>query len=174
MGGEPIEALRNGITALISDLKTDSQALETVWISIIVFASDAWQSVPLTEIVSFPSIFPIVDSTDESALGAALIVLDRAIDREVIRRTAFELGDYCPLAVILIDGKPSDDWESAVRLLLQRHKLGGMCLLAAGPQVSASKLVASVPGVVGADLSNSQPDFLKSFFKWLDQPDISG
>jgi uncharacterized protein YegL len=174
MAGEPVAAVRNGVTALVADLKTDSQALETAWISVIVFASDAWQSVPLTELVSFPSIFPIVDSADESALGAALIILDRAIDSELTRRTAVKLGDYCPLVVILIDGMPSDDWESAARLLLQRHKLGGMCLLATGPQLSASKLVASVPGIVGADLSNSQPDLLKSFFTWLDQDHIGG
>jgi len=78
MSGIPIEALRMGVGALIADLKTDAQALETAWLSVIVFASDAWQTVPLTELVSFPLMFPIVGSADESALGAALMVLSRA------------------------------------------------------------------------------------------------
>ena len=169
MAGEPIEGIRNGVVALIGDLKTDPQALETAWISIIVFASDAWQSVPLTELVSFPSIFPIVDSADESALGAALVVLDRAIDREVIRRTVDNPGDYCPLVFIMIDGMPSDDWEGAAQVLLRRHEIGGMLLCGAGPDVSTTELAASVPGVVEVDLSNMEQDKLRSSFRWIDQ-----
>jgi uncharacterized protein YegL len=103
MPGVPIEALRMGVGALIADFKTDAQALETAWLSVIVFASDAWQTVPLTELVSFSLMFPIVDSADESALGAALMVLSRAIDREVIRRTVDISGDYCLLVIIMID-----------------------------------------------------------------------
>jgi uncharacterized protein YegL len=173
MTGEPIEAIRNGVTALIADLKSNPQTLETAWISIIVFGADAWQIVPLTELISFPLIFPIIDLADESALGAALMVLDRAIDRELIRRTATNPGDYCPLVVILIDGMPSDDWESAATLLIRRHKLGGMLLYGAGPQVTPAKLAASIPGMVGVELASARPEVLTSFLSWLDQDDVT-
>jgi uncharacterized protein YegL len=79
MGGEPIAAIRSGVVSLIADLKTDPMALEQAWISIILFAPDAWQTVPLVELASFPSIFPIVDSANETALGAALTVLRRLL-----------------------------------------------------------------------------------------------
>jgi uncharacterized protein YegL len=175
MTGEPIEVIRNGVTALLADLKTNALAIETAWISIIVFGADAWQVAPLTELLSFPLIFPIVDSADESALGAALVVLDRAIDREVIRKTDNNPGDYCPLVIIIIDGMPSDDWESAAKRLLQHHELGGVLLFGAGPGVpSAARLAASVPGIVGVDMSNTQPDELRSFFKWIDQTALGG
>ena len=47
-----------------------------------------------------------------------------------------------------------------------------MLLCGAGPEVSATTLAASVPGIVGVSLNDVRPDSFKSFFKWLDQ-DVS-
>ena len=41
MSGEPIEAVRMGLRALVSDLQGDPQALETAWLSVISFDSSA-------------------------------------------------------------------------------------------------------------------------------------
>ena len=43
MTGEPIEATRQGVRALLSDLRSDPQALETAYLSVITFASSAQQ-----------------------------------------------------------------------------------------------------------------------------------
>ena len=37
MMGEPIEAVRQGVKALLSELKGDPQALETAYLSVITF-----------------------------------------------------------------------------------------------------------------------------------------
>ena len=53
MSGEAIEALRNGLALLVATLRQDPYALETAWLSVITFDSDARQLVPLTELGEF-------------------------------------------------------------------------------------------------------------------------
>ena len=53
MVGEPIQLVEEGLATIIQTLKTDPYALETVFISIIVFAGQPKTLVPLQEIVSF-------------------------------------------------------------------------------------------------------------------------
>ncbi len=50
MRGEPIEAVNTGLQTMISALRTDPYALETVCISIITFDAMAEVVVPLTEL----------------------------------------------------------------------------------------------------------------------------
>ena len=64
MVGEPIQQVEEGLSTIIQSLKTDPNAIETVWVSIIVFAGQAKTLVPLQEIISFyPPKFPIGSST---------------------------------------------------------------------------------------------------------------
>ena len=53
MTGEPIEACRQGLKALLADLRNDPQALETVALSVITFESKAQQLTPLTDLGEF-------------------------------------------------------------------------------------------------------------------------
>ena len=39
MTGEPIEACRQGLKALLADLRSDPQALETAYLSVITFST---------------------------------------------------------------------------------------------------------------------------------------
>jgi uncharacterized protein YegL len=41
MVGEPIQQVEEGLATIIQALKTDPNAIETVWVSIIVFAGQA-------------------------------------------------------------------------------------------------------------------------------------
>ena len=43
MTGEPIEAVRQGVKALLADLRGDPQALETAYLSVITFNNTAQQ-----------------------------------------------------------------------------------------------------------------------------------
>src|SRR3977135_3393389 len=80
MSGEPIEALRMGVKALIADLRTDPQALETAYLSVITFSSSAQQVNPLTELISFQE--PSLEARGATALGDALKVLSQCMDSE--------------------------------------------------------------------------------------------
>jgi uncharacterized protein YegL len=67
MVGEPMLAVEEGMAAIIKELKADPYAIETAWISIIVFAGGAKTLVPLQEIIQFyPPRFPIGSGTSLS------------------------------------------------------------------------------------------------------------
>ena len=85
MSGEPIEAVRQGLKALLSDLRSDPQAIETAYLSVITFASNAQQVCPLTELMAFKE--PDLVASGTTALGEALKILEQAIDREVQKST---------------------------------------------------------------------------------------
>src|SRR5437667_12247941 len=79
MTGEPIEACRQGVKALLADLRSDPQALETAYLSVITFHNTAQQVCPLTELTTFTE--PTLAATGTTALGEALKLLDRCLDR---------------------------------------------------------------------------------------------
>ena len=108
MRGEPIESLRSGLRSLLSSLKRDPYALETVALSIITFNSEAKVLVPLTMLEDFQ--LPVIEAPDTGAtnIGEALELLLHQYDTEVVKTTPEKKGDWLPLAVVMTDGKPSD------------------------------------------------------------------
>jgi len=162
MAGEPIEAVRQGVKALIADLKGDPQALETAFLSVITFDSGARQVIPLTELMLFQE--PNLDAAGSTALGEAIKLLEQAIDKEVKKSTPGQKGDWRPLVFIMTDGQPTDSWQVAADSIKSK-KLGNIIACAAGPGADANPLKRITEIVVKLD--NLQPDTLKQFFKWV-------
>jgi len=81
MSGEPVEAVKNGVQALVSALRSDPYALETVYLSVISFDSQARQVVPLTELTAFQ--VPDLQASGATALGDALRLTAERIESEV-------------------------------------------------------------------------------------------
>ena len=73
MSGEPIVAVRNGIQSLLVALRQDPYALETAFISVITFSTEAKQVVSLRDVVSFQE--PDIEADGTTALGSALDLL---------------------------------------------------------------------------------------------------
>jgi uncharacterized protein YegL len=162
MTGEPIEACRQGVKALLSDLRSDPQALETAYLSVITFGSTAQQVCPLTELTAFTE--PTLTASGATALGEALKLLEQCLEREVRKSTPTQKGDWKPLVFLMTDGQPTDTWEPAAdRLKAQR--VGNIIACAAGPAADSGLLKRITEIVV--ELSNLQPDQLKAFFKWV-------
>ena len=107
MYGEPIEAVKNGVQVLVSTLRQDPYALETAYLSIITFDSNARQVTPLTELAAFQQ--PEIQASGCTALGEALSLLTRKAEQEVTKTTAETKGDWKPLVFIMTDGEPTDD-----------------------------------------------------------------
>lgn len=162
MSGEPIEAVRQGVKALLSDLRGDPQAMETAFLSVITFSSSAQQVCPLTELIAFQE--PNLDASGSTAFGEALKLLEQAVDTEVKKTTPQQKGDWKPLVFIMTDGQPTDSWEAAADRIKQK-KLGNIIACAAGPGAD-SHLLKRVTEIV-VELNNLQPDTLKAFFKWV-------
>lgn len=162
MSGEPIEAVRQGMKTLLGELKSDPQALESVFLSVITFDSTARQVVPLTELMLFKE--PALQATGTTALGAALNLLSERIKQEVRKTTADQKGDWRPLIFLMTDGEPTDNWELAADNIKQTRP-GNLIACAAGAGVNEGTLKRITEIVVR--LNDLEPDTLKQFFKWV-------
>ncbi|GAB3455077.1 vWA domain-containing protein [Insolitispirillum peregrinum] len=162
MHGEAIEAVRNGMQMLVSTLRTDPYALETAFLSVIVFDSTARQLVPLTELMSFQP--PTIDAGSTTALGDALKVTKECIEREVRKTTATEKGDWKPLVFLMTDGQPTDDWKRGLDEF-RKIKTGMVIACAAGPQADTNILKQITEVVVSLDTADSST--IGAFFKWV-------
>jgi uncharacterized protein YegL len=162
MAGEPIEAVRQGVKALLSDLRGDPQAIETAFLSVITFNSGAQQLCPLTELMAFQE--PALDASGTTALGEAIRLLDQAIDKEVRKSSGTQKGDWKPLVFLMTDGEPTDSWQAPADSL-KKKKVGNIIACAAGSNAKTDPLKHLTEIVVKLD--NLQPDTLKKFFKWV-------
>lgn len=113
MSGDPIEAVRQGMKLLVSELRGDPMAMETAYLSVITFATTAQQVVPLTDLISFQE--PPVVASGGTSLGEGLRLLLRATDSELVKQTEMQKGNYKPLVFLMTDGQPTkgQNWESA-------------------------------------------------------------
>ena len=162
MHGEPIEAVKNGVEILISSLRQDPYALETAYLSIITFDTQARQLMPLTEIAMFQP--PQLQATGTTQLGDALALLAEKIDQEVQKTTHDIRGDWKPLVFIMTDGAPTDDWTKGFEKL-KKVKTGMVIACAAGHNADTSILKQITEVVV--ELATADSNTIKAFFKWV-------
>jgi len=162
MHGEPIEAVKSGMQMLVSSLRQDPYALETAFLSVITFASEARQVVPLTELALFQ--IPEVHASGTTAMGAALTLLAKSIESEVQKGTVEQKGDWKPIVFMLSDGAPTDDLDKGIRAI-NSIRVGTFVACAAGPGADASVLKRITEIVVNLDTADATS--IKSFFKWV-------
>src|SRR5690606_16558436 len=112
MVGEPIQQVEEGLSTIIQALKTDPVAMETVYVSIIVFAGEAKTLIPLQEIINFyPPKFPIGSGT---SLSKGLGHLMYELRRNIIKTTPEQKGDWKPIVFLFTDGVPTDETHNAI------------------------------------------------------------
>ncbi len=162
MSGEPIEAVKTGVQTLISTLRQDPYALETAFLSVITFDSEARQPVPLTELASFQ--MPSIAATGVTELGAALALLGDRIEAEVGKTTSEVKGDWKPLIFIMTDGSPTDDWKKGLDRLKKVRT--GMIVACAAGQGADTALLKQITEVV-VQLDTADSNTIKAFFKWV-------
>ncbi len=162
MSGEPIEALKNGVQVMISSLRQNPQAIETAFISIITFDSQAQQIIPLTDLASFQMVD--IKAQGVTALGDALRLLASKIDTEVQKTTTEQKGDWKPLVFIMTDGIPTDDWQSGLAAFRSK-KVAFTVACAAGSGADTSVLKQITENVVSLDTADSGS--IGKFFQWV-------
>ena len=169
MYGEPIEAVKNGVQVLVSTLRQDPYALETAYLSIITFDSNARQVTPLTELAAFQQ--PEIQASGCTALGEALSLLTRKAEHEVTKTTAETKGDWKPLVFIMTDGEPTDDLNKGLADF-KKGKWGMVVACAAGAGANTDTLKKITECVVSLDTADSAT--IKAFFKWVSASVSSG
>jgi uncharacterized protein YegL len=165
MQGAPIQAAQQGVQLIHNELNNNPHAIETVYLSIITFSDTARQIVTLSSVENFtPPVFKAGGST---AMGAALTLLDQAIEREVRKATAASKADYRPLVFLLTDGAPTDEWRSPSQKLKARtdRKIGSLVALACGPSANVTVLREITNDVLL--MSDTSPDAIRQFFRWV-------
>ncbi len=166
MAGENLRQLQQGLERLVSSLRTDPYALETVYLSIIAFAGKAKTLTPLVEMaVFYPPRLPIGSGT---GLGAALTHLMKEIDNQVIKTTPDRKGDWKPIVYLMTDGKPTDDIKDAVyRWQKNYQQKAELIAIGVGQYADLEALRKLTPNVVHLN-AQSDEDF-KKFIDWVSQ-----
>lgn len=163
MSGEPIESVKNGLQMLVSALRKDPQALETAYLSVITFGSDAKQIVPLTELAAFQ--VPEIKAGGCTVLGEALDLVCECAKREVTKSTPEVKGDWRPMMFLMTDGVPTDDPKAGIAKF-RSMKWGASVSCAAGSGADTKLLDQITPECVVA-LDTADSASIAAFFKWV-------
>ncbi|PBN47193.1 vWA domain-containing protein [Capnocytophaga sputigena] len=162
MTGEPIEAVKNGVQMMVHSLRQNPQAIETAFVSIITFDSDAKQLIPLTDLASFQMVD--LKAAGTTALGAALSLLADKLENEVTKTTLEQKGDWKPIVFIMTDGVPTDDWQAGFQKLKAVKK--GLIVGCAAGNNADDKVLKEISDQV-VRLSNTDADSIGKFFQWV-------
>lgn len=164
MVGAPIEEVQNGMRTIIQNLRVDPYALETVFVSIIVFAGKAKILLPLTELYKFyPPVFPIGGGT---SLGKGLECLMDSIDRDVKKTTLDEKGDWKPIIFLFTDGNPTDDYTNAFKRWNDHYRSHcNLVAISIGDNVNVLTLAQITDEILL--LKDTDKESFNQFFKWV-------
>jgi uncharacterized protein YegL len=170
MYGEPIQALNNALSGMVNTLRSDAQALDSLWLSIVTFGghNDTKELVPLTELVSFQLPEITCPQSGPTFTGKGLEIIHSKASTEIRKGSATQKGDWRPLLFIFTDGKPSD--IQLYRELIPKIKamnFGAIVGCAAGNLADDSMLKELTDTVVHLDTADSTT--LKQFFKWVSE-----
>ena len=168
MYGEPIQALNNALSGMISNLRSDPQASETLWLSIITFDREIKEIVPLTDLQSFQLPEIECPKSGPTFTGKALDFLGSKVEADIKKGTPTQKGDWRPLLFIFTDGKPSDlkMYNEAIKRV-KKLNFGIIVGCAAGNHANSTKLKELTDTVVHIETADSS--VLKSFFTWVSE-----
>lgn len=151
---------------MVSALRQDPYALESVHLGLITFDIEAKEIFPLTslDLVQIPEIK--VPDSGPTFLGAALELLIQRSDKEVVKSTPDRKGDWRPLLFIMTDGSPSDlQTFRAMIPEIKKRNFGNIVACAAGPKSKDAVLKELTDNVVHLDTTDSAT--FSQFFKWV-------
>jgi uncharacterized protein YegL len=151
---------------MISVLRSDPQALETLWLSIITFNREVTELVPLTELADFRLPEIVCPQSGPTHTGQALEMLYHKVSADLQRGSATQKGDWRPLLFLITDGKPSDVF--LYRSMIPQIKSLNFAAIvgcAAGYLSNNAMLLELTNTVVHLETADSIT--LKQFFTWV-------
>lgn len=166
MRGEPIHSVNVGLQAMLSALRQDPYALESVHLSIITFDIEAREYLPLTPLDQVQLGEITAPDAGATFMGAALELLIHLVDKQLRKSSDEAKGDWRPLMFLMTDGSPSDlhAYREAIPELKSRN-FASILACAAGPKAKQQYLLELTDRVVTLDTMDAVA--FAGFFKWV-------
>lgn len=173
MQGEPIHAVNVGISAMLTALRQDPYALESVYLSLITFDCNVKEVLPLTPLESAQVGDIELPRSGATHLGEALEFLVDKVNQDVIKSSDDRKGDFRPMLFIMTDGSPSDLMQFKESLpKVKASNFAEIIACAAGPKAKPEFLKQITNNVVVLD--NMESSAFSQFFKWVSDSIAAG
>ncbi|ENX57083.1 MULTISPECIES: vWA domain-containing protein [Acinetobacter] len=173
MRGEPIHSVNVGLQSMLSALRQDPYALESVHLSIITFDLEAKVYLPLTPLDQVQLADIDVPSAGATFMGAALELLAEQVTQQLQKSTDEVKGDWRPLLFVMTDGSPSDvyAYQQAIPVIKQLN-FASIVACAAGPKAKQEHLLQLTDKVAVLDTMDAAS--FAGFFKWVSASVVVG
>ena len=173
MRGEPIHSVNVGLQSMLSALRQDPYALESVHLSIITFDLEAKVYLPLTPLDQVQLTDIDVPSAGATFMGAALELLAEQVSQQLQKSTDEVKGDWRPLLFVMTDGSPSDLYAYQQEIpVIQQLNFASIVACAAGPKAKQEHLLQLTDKVVVLDTMDAAS--FAGFFKWVSASVVVG
>lgn len=164
MVGEPLEKVQEGLASIVKELRTDPYALETVYVSVIVFAGKAQKLVPLIELYNFYP--PKLPNGGGTSLGNVIRFLIGDLKTSIVKTTTETKGDWKPIIFLFTDGNPTDNYQPAFEQWIKEYKSkSNLVVVSLGDNMDASIFGKITENVLL--LKNTDQESFRKFFKWV-------
>lgn len=166
MRGEPIEAVKTGLRAMVDALRQDPHALDSVHISIITFAREVSVLTPLTALVDLQLPQIAEPESGPTHTGMALEYLCKCVDSEVFLGSDERKADWQPIMFLMTDGRPSDKQKfNEVVAEVKKRNFASVIACAAGGRVTKDDLIVLTDQVY--TLEQMDGASFEALFKWV-------
>lgn len=173
MRGEPIASVNVGLQSMLSALRQDPYALESVHLSIITFDLQAQVYLPLTPLEQVQLGQIDVPNSGATFMGAGLELLVQRAEHEMIKNSPTQKGDWRPLLFLMTDGSPSDVYAYEQMIpVVKNLNFASIVACAAGPKAKVEHLKQLTSQVVVLDTMDSSS--FSQFFKWVSDTVVAG
>jgi uncharacterized protein YegL len=117
MSGEPIAELNAGLTAYKDDLSADSLASKRVEVAVVTFGGVVQTVCDFTTAEGFNP--PALAASGNTPMGGAIREAVEMLRRRKDAYRAKGISYYRPWILLITDGGPTDEWQSAAELVKQ-------------------------------------------------------
>jgi len=166
MNGEPIQALNNALSGMIWSLRSEPNAVGSVWISIITFSNEVKEIVPLTDLENFQLPEITCPRSGPRLTGKAMGFLYDKVKNDIRKSSPTQKGDWKPLLFLFTIGSPNDMSDFTLMIPQIKSINFGVIVSCAAGYIKDDKLLKELTDNV-VHLDTADGSTLKQFFKWV-------